>query len=273
MSHPLPLAPGAALIDRVPMTLFAGAAVALSALVFVLAERRWRERWRTVPLDHHTVTTGPYRSAAVVARHFGRAPALVRIAAASSFGFGQLSLPALVLALAVMPFDGIAIALSPGILVAVAAWSNGLLLLRRSPSVTRSARSAALASIIASVGLLLLCAVHAGYVEYDPNYGIREASNSVPAVAFVFALAATLHAALVLATIRIHRRALEWHPRSVDPAGEVAPVRLAASRRRVGEDDQREDRGLGERGVREVEEVEEGVGVGVAVAAGRETEA
>jgi hypothetical protein len=196
------------------MALFAVATLALSALVFGFSERRWRGRWRTVPMDRHDVSTGPYRSAELVTSHFGRAPVLVRVAAASSLAFGQVFTPALLFALAVMPFDGIAVALLPGLLVAVAAWSSGLRLLRRSPNVTKSARSIALASLISSVGLLVLCSVHAGYVEYDPNYGIREASNSVPAVAFVFALASAVHAALLLTAIRAHREALEWNAAS-----------------------------------------------------------
>lgn len=217
MTHPLVLAPGAAAIDHVPVALYAATALALSALVFGLAERRWRGCWRTVPLDLHDVATGPYRSAALVASHFGRAPLLVHVAAASSFAFGQLFMPALLFALAVMPFDGIAVALLPGLIVAVAGWSSGLLLLRRSPNATRSGRTIALASMICSVGLLVLCAVHAGYVEYDPNYGIREASNSVPAVAFLFALASTAHAALLLVAISAHRAAFEWSATGHDP--------------------------------------------------------
>ena len=69
--------------------------------------------------------------------------------------------------------------------------------------------STALASLLANFGLFVLCAVHATYVEYDPNYGIREASNSVPAVAFLFAIASTVQAVLILIMLRTHRAALE----------------------------------------------------------------
>jgi hypothetical protein len=214
MTNPHGLVSAGAGLDGAHVALFGCTAVVVASVVFTLVEKKWRRRWRAVPLGVALVATGPYRSASVVARHFVRAPAMVRIAAASSIVFGQVFLPALVFALMVMPFDGIAIALLPGILVTVATWSCGLLLLYRAPTVTTSARSSALAALLSNFGLLTLCAVHAGYVEYDPNYGIHEASNSVPAVAFVFAIASTVQAALVLFTIRAHRRALEWQAES-----------------------------------------------------------
>jgi len=124
--------------------------------------------------------------------------------------FGQIFLPTLLVALSYMPFDGIAIALVPAVLVTIAMWLCGMLLLRRSPSASWGVRSTALASLLSNVGLFVLCAVHMGYVEYDPNYGIREASNSVPAVAFLFAVASTAVAALMLHTIRAYRAALDW---------------------------------------------------------------
>jgi hypothetical protein len=207
---PLPnFDPTLAALHGLPSVAAVCGAIVLAGMVFLFSERRWRERWRRVPVDRRNMTHGPYRSARVVTRHFAKAPTLIRFTAMSSLTFGQVFLPALLLALTVMPFDGIAIALLPGILVTVAMWSCGVLLLRRSPSVIRSARSTALASLLANFGLFILCAVHATYVEYDPNYGIRQASNSVPAVAFLFAIVSTVQAVLLLITLHTHRTALE----------------------------------------------------------------
>lgn len=207
--HPIELDVSVAASSHAPVA-FLGMALVVAGVVFVLAERRWRERWRIVPIHARGMPTGPYRSARVVVRQLGRAPVLVRVAALSSLAFGQVFLPMLVFALAVMPFDGIAIALVPGILVTGASWLCGLMLLSRRTGSTRTARSAALASLIANFWLLALCAVHAGLVEYKPNYGISEASNSVPAVAFVFAVASTVHAGLLLLTLRAHSEVLDW---------------------------------------------------------------
>jgi hypothetical protein len=212
MTRPLILGSTAGTLHGAPVVAIAGAALAGAFLVFTLSERKWRERWRVVPTFLREVPSGPYRGSRVVGGHFARAPRLVRVAAAASLAFAQLFLPALVLAMISMPFDGIAIALIPGILVTIATGSCGLLFLRRSPSVTKSARTTAVAALLSNVGLFVLCAVHVGYVEYDPNYGIREASNSIPAVAFVFALASTALAALILFTSRAHRVSLEWSP-------------------------------------------------------------
>ena len=116
-----------AALHGLPSVAAACGAVALAGAVFLFSERRWRERWRLVPVDRRNMTYGPYRSARVVTRHFAKAPTLIRFTAMSSLAFGQVFLPALILALTVMPFDGIAIALLPGILVFVAMWSGRLL--------------------------------------------------------------------------------------------------------------------------------------------------
>ena len=154
------------------------AATACAALLFVWLERRGRSRWKQVPSGTVETSRQPYRATRVVAEYLERAPRRVRFAAFSSLAFVMLFGPLNLEALIEYPFDGIAIPLIPGLaLVLLDAWCAYMLLVR-SPLASAAARSGAVGSIMANVGLLILAAAHFVTVELQRRDGIEHACSS-----------------------------------------------------------------------------------------------
>jgi hypothetical protein len=189
---------------QVAFVAFAGA-----ALLFVWLERRGRSRWTRVAAGCVTATLGPYRESSILSAHLERAPLLVRAASFASLFSGHLFAPLIVLALAKYPFDGIAIPLLPGIALVVLNWSCAWLLLGRSRHALATARSGAVCSLMANVGLLGLSAAHFVAVELQRRDGIEHAcSSSVTFVVIVFAVASLLQALVTMAALRNHEKVL-----------------------------------------------------------------
>src|ERR1700722_16800464 len=195
--------------------------LALVALVgavalFAWLERRGRLRWSQVPATMFSAGGAPYRGGSFVAAPMHRAPLLVRLACFASLAFGHLFAPLIILALARYPWDGIAIPLVPGIAIVVLNWACAWMLLARSRYAASTARSGAVGSLMANVGLLLLAAGHFVEVELQRRDGIEHAcSSSVTFVVIVFASASVLQALVTIAALRTHGPALAWEPARV----------------------------------------------------------
>ena len=190
------------------------AAAMLGALaLFLWLERRGRPRWMQVPVGEYSTPRMPYRASSLVAAHLPKAPRLVRTAAFACLAFGQLFAPLIVLALAKYPFDGIAIPLVPGLALVALNWACAWLLLGRSPLATAMARSGAVGSLMANVGLLGIAGAHFVVVELQRRDGIEHAcSSSVTFVVIVFAVSSVVQALIMMAALRAHTRALDWRP-------------------------------------------------------------
>jgi hypothetical protein len=151
---------------------------------------------------------------------------MVRLVAFSGLAFGHLFIPLILLALTSYPFDGIAIPLIPGIALALLNWICAWLLLGRSPNASQAARLAAVGSLMANVGLLVMAAAHLVGVELQRRDGIEHAcSTSVTLVVIVFATASIALAGIMLRALRTCRRELDWaenHQPSMSPA--VVPM-------------------------------------------------
>jgi hypothetical protein len=184
-------------------------ALAGATLLFAWLERRGRRRWAQLPAGRLTALRGPYRESSVVTAHLERAPMLVRAASFGSLLFGHLFAPLILLALAKYPFDGIAIPLVPGIALVMLNWSCAWLLLGRSRHAAAAARSGAVGSLMANIGLLGLAAAHFVTVELQRRDGIEHAcSSSVTFVVIVFAVASVVQALVTMAALRNHEKAL-----------------------------------------------------------------
>jgi hypothetical protein len=189
----------------------AALAFAAGVALFLWLERRGRSSWAQVPASTYTATAGPYRQSEVVSTHLERAPALVRAAAFANLVFAHAFAPLILLALVKYPFDGIAIPLIPGIALVLLNWGCAWLMLGRTRDAPSTVRSAAVASVMANVGLLVIAAAHFAVVEAQRQEGIQHAcSTSVTFVVIVFAIASLALSLLTLATLRAHRRELGW---------------------------------------------------------------
>ena len=190
----------------------AGALVA-ALVLFPWLERRGRGRWAAVPVAVASVAHGPYRSSAFVADHLRRAPLLVRACSFGNLAFAHLFAPLILLALAKYPFDGIAIPLVPCMALVILNWCCAWLLLARSPEAESAARTGAVGSLMANVGLLGIAGAHFAVVELQRRDGIEHAcSSSVTFVVIVFAVASILQGLLTVAALRAHGSVLAWKP-------------------------------------------------------------
>jgi hypothetical protein len=185
-------------------------AFAAAWLLFAWLERRGRVSWTRVPVAaRSTASGGPYRSTTLVAGHLARAPSLVRAAAFASLAFAHVSVPLILLALVRYPFDGIAVPLVPGLALASMNWCCGWMLLSRSRLAASAARSAAVGSLMANVGLVAIAGAHLVMVELQRRDGIEHAcSSSVTFVVLLFAVGSIVQALLTIAALRAHERVL-----------------------------------------------------------------
>jgi hypothetical protein len=191
-------------------------------LLFSWLERRGRRQWARVPMATYIASARPYRASEVISEHLTRAPRMVRLVAFSGLAFGHLFIPLILLALVSYPFDGIAIPLIPGIALALLNWICAWLLLGRSPNASQAARLAAVGSLMANVGLLVMAAAHLVGVELQRRDGIEHAcSTSVTLVVIVFATSSIALAVVMLRALRTCHRELDWadgHHPSISPA-------------------------------------------------------
>ncbi|HWW84836.1 MAG TPA: hypothetical protein VNZ26_14600 [Vicinamibacterales bacterium] len=188
-------------------------AVAAALLLYLWLERRGRPNWHGVALLSSANAGHPYRSRTFAVAPAGKAPRLVRGAALASLVFGLLFVPLVALAVVRYPFDGISIPLLPGMALALLNWASAWLLLARARLAGSAARSGAVGSLIANVGLLAIAGVHFVEVEMQRRDGIEHAcSSSVTFVVMVFAVASVAQALVVLAALRAHGGALLFTP-------------------------------------------------------------
>jgi hypothetical protein len=205
------------------------AALVTAALMFVWLERRGRTAWSQVPVATMTARSTPYRYAAIVSRHLYRAPLLVRGCALGTLVFANVLTPLVLLALFKFPFDGVEIPLVPGVVLllfnGVAAWQ----LLWRSPQASAAAQSSATASLITSLGMVCIGAVHFWTVELQRHEGIEHAcSTSVTFVVILFALGSTVQALLTMVALQAHGASLRWAPERTPRLGSDPPARERA---------------------------------------------
>jgi hypothetical protein len=154
----------------------------------------------------------------VVVSYMQRAPWLVRAACFGSFASCHVFAPLIVLALALYPFDGIAIPLVPGVALIAFNWCCGWLLLGRSIHAPPVARLGAVGSLMTNVGLLGIAAVHIVGVELRRRDGIEHAcSSSVTFVVFAIALGSVIQALVTMAALRTCGPALAWTPPTPRP--------------------------------------------------------
>ncbi len=200
-------------------------AMAGAWLLFAWLERRGRRRWALVPRVTWVASVRPYRASEVVSEHLARAPGIVRLASFASLAFGHLFVPLILVALSSYPFDGIAIPLVPGMALALWNWGCAWLLLARSPNASQAARLAAVGSLMANVGLLVMSAGHLAGVELQRRDGIQHAcSTSVTLVVIVFAASSVALAFVVLRALKSCRRELDWAPSSRASRVAAAPA-------------------------------------------------
>jgi len=188
-------------------------------LLFAWLERRGRREWARVPMATYTASARPYRASEVISEHLTRAPRIVRLVSFSGLAFAHLFVPIILIALVSYPFDGIAIPLIPGIALALLDWICAWLLLGRSPNAAQAARLAAVGSLMANVGLLVMSAAHLVGVELQRRDGIEHAcSTSVTLLVIVFATSSIALATVMLRALSTCRRELDWsesQPRSL----------------------------------------------------------
>jgi hypothetical protein len=178
----------------------------LAVVLFLRLDRSARKRWQSVALRVAHVDL-PYRSTRFVEAYMQHAPPLVRAAALGCFAFGMVFAPGLVFALTTFKFDGIGVALIPGVAIACVTWCCGLLLLRRSPIAPEIVRTAALVSLVLNVALFALSLLHLWVVDARWGGPVHECSASVALTSFVFAGLAVPQACLMLAAVRRHAAA------------------------------------------------------------------
>ena len=176
------------------------ASAASAAVVLALLVRRARPRWRCdlAPMR----SAGPYRGAVIVRAAERDIPPLVRAAAASCFAYGHFFLPLIVVALATLRFDGIAVPLVPGVAIALTTWISGWLLLARAESAPEIVRASAVASLVLNVTMLGLSVAHLAYVELASQ--VHECSSSFAFIALVVSIASVPQSMLVLTAVSRH---------------------------------------------------------------------
>ena len=116
-----------AFFDGVMITLgLAHIAPLLAPIAYVRAERARRPAWEEMPLPARLLDASIYRTGApVVAGYVGRAPRLVRLAAASCYVFGAMFVPGAALALIGIFAAGLGVLGLPGLVVAAKLWGAG----------------------------------------------------------------------------------------------------------------------------------------------------
>jgi hypothetical protein len=192
------------------------AAVVSALLLYFWLERRGRHGWIGMPLTRMPNEGHPYRTSTLTLAHMDHAPRLVRVAALGSLAYGHFFVPLVALAVVRYPFDGISIPLLPGMALALLNWVCAWLLLSRAKLALSAARSGAVGSLMAHVGLLAIAGVHFVEVEMQRRDGIEHAcSSSVTFVVIVFAVASVAQALVVLAALRAHGEALLVTPRTI----------------------------------------------------------
>ena len=106
-----------------------------AAVPYVLLERRWRWRWQEIEIGQIPAHLGDahYRQGAGVPTYLPCAPRIVKIAAFTSFVFGQLFAPLVLMATIATLFYGIGLLWTPFAIATLKQYRAGAKLLRRVP--------------------------------------------------------------------------------------------------------------------------------------------
>ena len=130
----------------------------LTAMVFMLVERRTRTLWQR--WEVMVGPRSPYRSMAQGGLVAGRAPASVRASALTSVLLGSAVVPGVVYAMVKIRYDGIALSLLPEIASTCVAWCAGWLLLARARIAPDLCRLSVIASRTNAVMLVVVAVLH-----------------------------------------------------------------------------------------------------------------
>jgi hypothetical protein len=123
------------------------------------AERDTRSLWQVKPLPGRVLESAAYRSGGeVVTGHYERAPALVRVAAATSILFGSMFVPGLVWSVLGVLMLGAGLLGIPGLIVSASLWTSGHKLLRGDQEGAISSARAATGALYLNVFLVLAAA-------------------------------------------------------------------------------------------------------------------
>lgn len=206
---------------------FVFTAVVAAVFANLWLERRGRQNWEGLPPVKSANLGHPYRATIVAIAAAGKAPPLLRGAAFANIVFGNVFIPLIALAVVRYPFDGISIPLLPAMALALLNWACAWLLLTRAKLAASAARSGAVGSLMANVGLLAIAGVHFVEVELQRD-GIEHAcSSSVTFVVIVFAAASVAQALVVLVALRAHGETLAFKPQSIVRPEAESPWGLA----------------------------------------------
>ena len=162
------------------------AALALTAIAFLIIERRTRRRWSTLPLERRVVG-GAYREASVVTAHRERAPVAVRAAAAIGLAFACAVVPCA--AFAWTAFDGCGGLIALAALSAVALGYAGLALLVRAANAEDVARFIGIGSAAYFVVVVLVAASRVAGGSACVRFGVGTFSVEGAALAIALAFA------------------------------------------------------------------------------------
>jgi len=95
-------------------------------IAYVRSERAHRPAWEQMPLPARALDASVYRTGApVVAGYVGRAPGLVRLAAASCYVFGAMFVPGAAVAFIGVFAAGLGLLGLPGLVIAAKVWGAG----------------------------------------------------------------------------------------------------------------------------------------------------
>ena len=166
----------------------------LAPIAYVRSERSHRRAWEQMPLPARPLAESIYRTGApVIPGYVGRAPGLVRLAAASCYVFGAMFVPGAVLALFGLFAAGLGVLGLPGLFVSARLWGAGGRLLR---GTRRGAAEAATSAKIALWFNAVLFVPTAIFWALDVDFFL-------PLVVALYALLSIGQALLVLRAARV----------------------------------------------------------------------
>lgn len=171
----------------------------LAPVAYVRSERANRRAWEDMPLPARALDASIYRGGApIVTGYVGRAPRVVRLAAASCFVFGAMFVPGAALAFTGLFAAGAGVLGLPGLVIAAKLWGAGRRLLggtrRGAAEAATSAKIALWFNVVLVAGALVFCCV-------------SEVDSFLPSAVALYALLSIGQALLVLRAARVLDRA------------------------------------------------------------------
>jgi hypothetical protein len=182
-----------AALDFPEICAWGAGALAIAVLAVALLERRWRARWRTLPVAR-SMLGGAYRGSSVVTAYRARAPAEVYAVAAACLVFACAVVPSAAFAWLAFERHGGFVLCAVGASLAVA--GAGVALLARAPNADEAVRLVTLGCGTFFVVLCVAIVAHAidspGCVRIAPTSFSADGAGLMVALAFVPVCAALL---------------------------------------------------------------------------------